>query len=155
MKFFKEVWENLKFTWKYVKEQKLSIIGFGICNIISIIICVIVPIISAKIIVNLTESKFNQLLLMALLLFLIENVRNFINFLGRKFAQTTYRESFCKLQVDLGRTILKLKNDSLDKHSSGLFIQRLTGDTSKMADVFNILSYHLSDILTNIGIFVA
>ena len=50
MKFFKEVWENLKFTWKYVKEQKLSIIGFGICNIISIIICVIVPIISAKII---------------------------------------------------------------------------------------------------------
>ena len=155
MKFFKEVWENLKFTWKYVKEQKLSIIGFGICNIISIIICVIVPIISARIIVNLTESKFNQLLLMALLLFLIENLRNIINFLGMKSAQVTYRETFCRLQIDLGKTILKLKNDSLDKNSSGLFIQRLTGDTSKMADIFNVLSYNLSDIITNLGIFIA
>lgn len=155
MKFFKEILENLKFSWKYVKNQKLTLLGFTICNIFSIIICVIVPIISARMIVNLTENKFSQLLLMGFILFVVENIRNIVNFLGNRFAQITYRETFCILQVDLGKSILKLKNESLDKHSSGLFIQRLTGDTSKMADVFNMLSYHITDIITNIGIFVA
>ena len=58
MKFLKEVWDNLKFTWKYVKSQKINIIGFAICNIVMIIISVIVPVISAKIIVNLTSNNF-------------------------------------------------------------------------------------------------
>ena len=155
MNFIKEVWGNLKFTWKYVKEQKYKVLGFALCNIVMIIISIVVPIISAKIIVDLTNSKFNQLILMAVFLFIFENLRNISTFFARKFGQLTYRETFCKIQVDLGKTILKLNNDTLDKNSSGVFIQRLTGDTSKIADVFNILTFRLSDILTNIGIFVA
>ena len=155
MKFLREVWDNLKFTWNYAKYQKLKIYGFLLCNITSIVISIVVPIISAKIIVDLTNSKFEQLIFMAVILFFVENARNFVNFFGGLFAQKTYRETFCKLQIDLGKTILKLKNESLDKNSSGVFIQRLTGDTSKIADVFNILNFQLADILTDIGIFFA
>ena len=122
MKFLKEVWGNLKFTWNYAKYQKSKIFGFLICNIISIIISIVVPIISAKIIVSLTDSKFAQLIAMAVILFFVENVRNLVNFFGGYFAQKTYRETFCILQIDLGKTILKLKNESLDKNSSGVFI---------------------------------
>ena len=155
MKFLKEVLGNLKFTWRYVKDQKFRLLGYSICNMFAIAVSIIVPIISAKMIVYLTNNVFYQLIVMAVILFFVENIRNVVFFFASYFSQVTYRETFCKLQVELGKTILKLTNDSLDKNSSGVFIQRLTGDTSKIADVFNVLNYHLSDILTNIGIFVA
>ena len=155
MKFFKELFGNLKFAWKYAKKEKLKVYGFMICGIFHIIISVIVPVVSAKIIVNLTNSKLRQVLFVALVLFFVENIRNVINFLARYFSQITYRETFIRLQFDLGKAILRLKNSSIDENSSGVFIQRLTNDTSKIADVFNLLNYQLAELLTNIGIFGA
>ena len=155
MKFLKEVWSNLKFAWIYAKNEKMKIIGFMLCNIIQIAISIVVPIISANIIVNLTANKLFQVLFVAIILYIVENIRNVISFLCRYFAQTTYRETFVRLQLDLGKSILKLKNSSIDENSSGVFIQRLTNDTTKIADVFNILNFHLLDIITNIGIFIA
>ena len=155
MKFLKEVWSNLKFAWIYAKNEKMKIIGFMLCNIIQIAISIVVPIISANIIVNLTANKLFQVLFVAIILYIVENIRNVISFLCRYFAQTTYRETFVRLQLDLGKSILKLKNSSIDENSSGVFIQRLTNDTTKIADVFNILNFNLLDIITNIGIFIA
>ena len=155
MFFIKEVSSNLKFAWKYAKKDKMKIIGFMICNIFQIIISIVVPIISARIIVSLTANKLFQVLVMAIVLFFVENMRNLMSFISRFFAQTTYRETFVRLQLDLGKSILRLKNSAIDENSSGVFIQRLTTDTSKIADVFNILNYHLLDIVTNIGIFIA
>lgn len=146
---------NIKFAWKYAKDQKSKIIGFMICNFFHIIISIVVPILSAKIMVYLTDNELIQVLMVALVLFFVEISRNVISYLCRYFSQVTYRETFTKLQLDLGRSILKLQNSSIDANSSGVFIQRLTTDTSKMADVFNLVNYHLLDILTNIGIFAA
>ena len=60
MKFLKEVFGNLKFTWRYVKDQKFRLLGYSICNIFAIAISIVVPIISAKIIVYLTNNMFYQ-----------------------------------------------------------------------------------------------
>ena len=146
---------NIKFAWKYAKNQKGKIIGFMICNFFHILISIVVPILTAKIMVYLTDNELIQVLMVALVLFFVEISRNVISYLCRYFSQVTYRETFTKLQLDLGRSILKLQNSSIDANSSGVFIQRLTTDTSKMADVFNLVNYHLLDILTNIGIFAA
>ena len=151
----KDLKRNLKFAWKYARYQKGKIIGFIICNFIHILISVVAPIISAQIIVKLTENKLKQVIFMALALFGIEILRNTIHFLSRYFAQVTYRETFTKIQLDLSKSILKLENSCIDNNSSGVFIQRLTTDTSKIADVFNVLNYSLTDVLTNIGIFGA
>jgi len=151
----KEFIKNIKFAWYYAKEQKNKIIGFIICNIINLIIGIVVPIISANIIVSLTDNKLTQVVFIAFILFLVESLRNIISLLVRFFAQRTYRETFTKLQLDLGKSILKLKNSCIDENSSGVFIQRLTNDTSKIADVFNLINFRFSDILTNIGIFCA
>ena len=151
----KDLKRNLKFAWKYARYQKGKIIGFIICNFIHILISVVAPIISAQIIVKLTENKLKQVIFMALALFGIEILRNTIHFLSRYFAQVTYRETFTKIQLDLSKSILKLENSCIDNNSSGVFIQRLTTDTSKIADVFNVLNYSLTDVLTNVGIFGA
>ena len=80
MKFLKEVFGNLKFTWRYVKDQKFRLLGYSICNIFAIAISIVVPIISAKIIVFLTNNMFYQLIGMAVILFFIENLRNAVFF---------------------------------------------------------------------------
>lgn len=146
---------NLKFAWKYSKDQKFKLIKYIICNIISIIISVIVPIFSAKIIIALTDNNFYQLILIAIVIFAVENLRNFIHYFARYYSQVIYRETFIKIQTDLGKQILKLENKSIDENSSGVFIQRLTGDTSRLADIFNVLNIYLTNIITDIGIFGA
>ena len=55
----------------------------------------------------------------------------------------------------MGKCVLKIGNDSLDKNSNGVFIQRMTGDTSKLADIFNNLIGNVSSFIEYIGILVA
>ncbi len=151
----KELKRNLKFAWKYAKDQKLRLIALGICTFFHIVISVVAPIVSAQVIVKLSNNQLKQVLYLAIALFVINIIRNGLNYLCGYFSQVTYRETFIKLQLDLGKSILKLQNSCVDANSSGVFIQRLTGDTSKIADVFNLINYHLLDILTDIGIFGA
>ena len=151
----KDLWKNLAFSWNYAKSEKLKIFGFIICNIIYIVISIILPIISAKIIINLTSNHLDQVLLMSVVLFVIEIIHNIINFLINYFSQVVYRETFKKIQMNLGKSILKLKNSCLDSYSSGVFIQRFSYDTSKIADIFNVINFHLSTILKDVGIFGA
>ena len=153
--FMKEFIKNLKFAWKYSKDQKFKLIKYIICNIIAIIISVIIPILSAKIIVELTNNQFYQLILIAIAIFLIENLRNVINYFCRYYSQVIYRESFINIQTELAKEILKLDNKLVDETGSGVFIQRLTNDTSRLADIFNVLNMYVSNIITDIGIFGA
>ena len=151
----KEFLNNLKFAWKYSKNQKKNLIGFIFTNILIIVISVIVPILSAKIIIYLTDNEFRQLLLIALVILLVEWSRNILNYIGRYNSNVLFRETYVNLQTSLGKEILKIENKNIDSEGSGLFIQRLTNDTSKLSEVFPMLIDFLTNIITNIGIFVA
>lgn len=151
----KELWSNLKIAWIYAKDQKKRLILYVLSNIITIIISVIVPILSARVIVDVTSNQFHQVLLISLVILLVELSRNIVHYFTRYFSQVIYRETFTKIQGKLGSEILKLENQCIDSNSSGVFIQRLTNDTSKIADIFNVLNMYLSNIITNIGIFGA
>lgn len=151
----KELWANLKFAWFYAKEQKGLLIKYIIANVLNIIISLVVPILSAKIIIYLTENNFYQLILMSVAIFIIENIRNLVNYNARHYSQVIYRETFTKIQTDLGKNILKLENKVIDSNSSGVFIQRLTNDTSRLADIFNVLNIYIANIIIDIGIFGA
>ena len=151
----KEFLNNLKFAWKYSKNQKKNLIGFIFTNILIIVISVIVPILSAKIIIYLTDNEFRQLLLIALVILLVEWSGNILNYIGRYNSNVLFRETYVNLQTSLGKEILKIENKNIDSEGSGLFIQRLTNDTSKLSEVFPMLIDFLTNIITNIGIFVA
>lgn len=151
----KEFISNLKFVWKYAKSEKNKLIKYILCNLVAVVVSVVVPIISAKIIVYLTDSMFYQLLMMTVMLCGIELLRNLVNYCSRYYSTVIFRESFIKIQTELGQNILRLENKVIDANSSGVFIQRLTSDTSRLADIFNVLNLYLSRILINIGIFIA
>lgn len=150
-----ELFKNLKFAWKYAKGEKKYLIIFIIANIISICLSIIYPILSAKIIISLTSNNFIQIILIALVILIVESLSSFIHYLTRMCSIKIYRNTLSMLEVDLGRNVLKLENECLDKNGSGVFIQRLTNDTSRMADVFNSLLGMISQVIKYIGILIA
>ena len=151
----KELIYNLKFAWRYAKNQKKLLVLYLLCNIFQIIISVFLPVLSAKIIVSISDNQLMQVLNIALVLLIVELFRNCVVYLTNFFSQKIYRETFVSVQSDLGYEILKLQNKCIDDNSSGVFIQRLTSDTSNIADVFNVLNIYLTHVLTDIGIFAA
>lgn len=151
----KEFFSNLKKAWIYGKGQKKYIIGYIIFNIIFIFINLFVPILSAKAIVELTNNKLAQVVSIGFIIFIVEILRNFANYITSYFRQQIYRETYSKIETTLGAEILRIENQSLDEKGTGLFIQRLTNDASKIADIFVVLNIYLTNILTDIGIFLA
>ena len=138
MEFFK----NLKFAWNYAKDQKKNLIWFIIVNILIIAISVVVPILSAKIIVYLTDNEFHQLLLIAIIILLVEWFRNICNYFKRHNSNILFRETYVNLQTSLGKEILKIENKS---YAKGIFDY-----VSKCKNVtkFEVVELSLHEIFT-------
>ena len=151
----KEFIQSLKFTWKYAKKEKGRIILFGISNLFNVIFSILIPMIDAKIIIELTANHFERLIFMAICLAVNEVLYDLFDFLSRRLSVVVYHHTLEIIGMDLGKNILKLENNSLDEHGSGVFIQRMTGDTDKLADVFNHLVTMFSSLVKYIGILIA
>ena len=151
----KELFKNLKFAWKYVKGQKSKIILLAIIGLLLAVIGVVLPILSARLIVYLTSNELLQLLSIAFVVFAVEILKNIMKYFSDYLLNIVYRETFNNIQISLGKEILKLKNKTLDSNSSGFFIQRLMGDTSKLSSIFNIINSNLTEIISSIGILIA
>lgn len=151
----KEFIQSLKFTWKYAKKEKGRIVLFGIANLFNVIFSILIPMIEAKIIIELTANHFERLIFMAICLTVNEVLYDLFDFLSRRLSVVVYHHTLEILGMDLGKNILKLENNSLDEHGSGAFIQRMTGDTDKLADVFNHLVSTFSSLVKYIGILIA
>lgn len=151
----KETIRNLKRVYSYGKEYKSCLIIQIICCIVGIVINISVPLVSAKFIVNFTDSIWNQAIFMALILLGISTVNEFKTLIIRKNTQIFRRGTVRNMQMSLGRETLKLEQSTLDSNSSGTFIQRLTNDTDKMAGMFTTGMGKLTGFLSNIGSFVA
>ena len=88
----KEFINNLKRVWQYSKSQRFRIILYYCCHIINIANGIILPILYAKIIVQITNKAYYQLALMALIIFFIESL----------YSITDY---FCTINADIhGKT---------------------------------------------------
>ena len=57
---------NVKKTWKYIKTSKKNLFGYGFVSVIEAIISAIIPLLSAKIILNITNGIIAQLILSSL-----------------------------------------------------------------------------------------
>lgn len=145
---------NVKRTWKYIKEAKLNLIGYGIVSIIEAIISAIIPLLAAKVILNITNGIINQLILSAIVVFIIELILYVMIYFKGFFYQKIYQKTLIAIQKSLTKEILNLEVQEIDKNSSGLFINRLNKDTQDIAGLFMEYAYWLSCIITNVGVLV-
>lgn len=151
----KELLKNLKFAWKYAKDQKKKLWLLIIINIVQIVISIVAPILSAKVVISLTSNEYMEILLISVLMFMLDTINRIISYFSRIITIKIYRNILSRLEIDLGNNVLKLENSCLDEYGSGVFIQRLTGDTSSMAGVFNSILEMSTRLITYIGVLIA
>ena len=151
----KELLKNLKFAWKYAKDQKKKMWLLIIINIVQIVISITAPILSAKVVISLTSNEYMEILLISVLMFMLDTINRIISYFSRIITIKIYRNILSRLEIDLGNNVLKLENACLDEYGSGVFIQRLTGDTSSMAGVFNSILEMSTRLITYIGVLIA
>lgn len=150
----KEFLHNLKFAWKYSKDQKWKLFFLFFVNIFLIIISVIIPIYYAKIVVELSNNEFYKIFIVGLILMILDVLRNVFDYFSSLIAQVIYKNSFSKIQIDLGRETLKLENKVMEDNGSGVFIQRISSDASSLADIFYSIFDYTSNILAYLGKYI-
>ena len=143
---------NLKKTWKYIKSAKMNLVGYGAVSILEAIISAILPLLSAKAILNITNGVINQLVISALVIFFIEIILYVMYYFKSFFYRRIYQKTLINIQKSLAKEILNLEIAEIDKNSSGLFIDRLNKDTQDIAGLFMEYTYWISYIITNVGV---
>lgn len=152
----KQTFINLKKVYnKYGKEYKSSLFKIFIFSLFGIITNIFIPILSAKFIINFTDSMFEQAIYMALVILGIYLIEGIKILLIRKNNQIFRRGTVRNIQMSLGSEILKLEQATLDSNSSGTFIHRLTNDTEKMSKIFTNGMVIIIKFLSAIGSFIA
>ena len=152
----KQTFSNLKKVYKkYGKEYKSTLIKIFIFSLFGIATNICIPILSAKFIVNFTDSKFEQAIYIVCIILGIYFIEGIKILLIRKNNQIFRRGTVRNIEMSLGREILKLEQSTLDSNSSGTFIQRLTNDTEKMSRIFTNGMVIIVKFLSAIGSFIA
>lgn len=147
--------KNIKKTWPYIKEAKKNLIIYASVSIIEAIIGAIIPLVAAKVILNITNGLIEQLILSALVVLIVSLIQYVMYLLKGINYLKIFRTTLVNLQIAVARETLKLEVQEIDKSSSGLFIDRLNKDTEDISGMFMEYTYWTSYAITNIGVLVA
>ena len=148
--FFK----NAKKMWPYIKDSKKYLILYLVVSIIEAIIGAIIPLVSAKVILNITNGIIDQLIFASLTVLLISLVMHLSSLFKGLFYQKIYKITLMNLQIAVAKETLKLEVREIDKTSSGLFIDRLNKDTEDISGMFMEYSFYISKVISNMGVLV-
>ena len=151
----KEFIKYLKKSWIFVKNQKKIYVLYILSNIIYVLLNIFVPIVSAQLIVKVTNNEFEQIVLIGIVLFILECIHNLVYTLQCYFSQKIHYEGFVNIQKKIGEEIFKIENKCYEVSGTGVFVERLANDASQLINVFESLNFYMGTLLMNLGIFVS
>jgi len=151
----KETFYNLTKVYSYGREYKKNLIIFSLMSLSFIVINIVVPIITAKQLVYITDNMYLELLLASLIVLIIHFISAINHWILRRNTQMFFRGTTKNIQIEAAKEILKIEVSDIDKQTSGTFIHRINNDTDEMSKIFTRGMGMLCNILTDIGIFVA
>lgn len=150
----KEKITYLKKTWKYFKKYKKIFTLYTIVGLIYSILMAVVPILSAKLITGITNNIMEQVFIFAIIIAATEIVSYvFELFMDMFYFKITGKIVF-DIRKDVTSSILNLETKNFDEKSSGIFVKRIDEDPFEMAWIFNSLRMTITNIFTNIGVFI-
>lgn len=151
----KDAYAVIKKSMPYIKKGKKYIISYGIILTIFIIINIISPLLSAKVVLNITNGMFDKVLIVSAVILFLEVNRNIFEFCGSVIYNKFYFSLLNDVQGDLARETLRLDIKEIDKHSSGVFIDRLTKDAEELSEIFQLTMWYISRIFADVGVLFA
>ena len=147
--------KNIGLSWKYMRGQRKTFILAVLSQLVSVGLKIVAPILSARVIVDLETGIFNKILLTAASLLLVLLVTDLASFVSNMSYNKVYNKTLTNLEKDLVDGVLRITNGCIDEKGTGLFIQRLTTDTSTLATGFNTLADLFSQMFNYLGILAA
>jgi len=149
--FFK----NLGKTWNYVKKYKFNLFIYILISLLISGIGVVVPYFTSKVIIYLTDEKFDLLILIAFLVFITEILRRVLRMISYKVYTLVFQRITLNIRVDIVREIFSLTTSEFDNNSSGVFLDRVGKDCASLSRIFESISNSLINIFTNVGVLFA
>ena len=148
----RSVWTNFKSTYKYAKTGRKYLWLFLIINIIMTIGSVIAPVLVAQRLLALTSNNYGRLLVIIICIFIIEICNTFCRLAYNYFYNKFYYDVRRNLQLELVRETLKITQKDLSNNYSGVFIERINGDTDNLTDIFTTMIDYFSSIIGSLGV---
>ena len=148
----KTFWRNLRRTARYTKSSRKYVIIYIAFGLIEIPIGVIIPMLAAQRILDLTSNHLDQLLYTSLAICGIGLFHNILNFIDRYVYLKLFIQIMTKLRMELSREALKLEVREVDKATTGLFIIRINGDANDVSFVLGEGISQITAVLTRVGV---
>lgn len=150
----KSTFKNLKRSYKFIKNNKKSLILCIILSVLSLPISILTPILSARLLLTLNEGLYDSLLKIAAFLFIVYSIGHILAFISR----IIYKKYIVKIIYDIQKELMKetfnLSCQTFDENGTGLFIERLRSDASVIAEIYDDLTNIIIEICSNLGIFI-
>ena len=147
--------KNLKRVYQYGKKYGKNVFIFTFVSLIFVVINIISPIVGARQLVYLSTNIYDQLFYATLIILGIDFISACNHWILKRNTQVFFRGTAKNIQIAVSKEILKIELSDMDKTTTGTFIQRIGGDTDEMSHVFTRGMGYLTNILTDIGVFVA
>ncbi len=151
----KNTWKNLKQSWKYAKGSRRYLVLFLILGIIQAIGYAIVPLLTANLIIQITEKNVDGLIMTGVWIALVNAFYWLCNALSSVVSNKFSTEILIKLQSILAEETLYLSQKELNNNSSGVFADRINNDCGKIGSTFVEISFTCTSVLANAGILLA
>lgn len=145
---------NLKEVWKYMRRYKKHIILYVLFVLFTTGLGVILPLISAKIVLYLTDGLFEELMITSLVILGLNLVESVVDYFKGICSEYIERNITNAIQIDFIHEFLKLEVSEIDKSSTGAFIERLNNDALNLGYIFFRLSHSVSGLLSKLGTMV-
>ena len=147
--------KNFAFSWKYTEGCRRILAGAVACQIFSALLGIVAPAVSARIIIAYTHNESERVLYIALVLLLVQVLRNLFLVFSNLGYNHAYTKTLSSLEMDLVDNVLRVESRCIDEKGSGLFIQRITSDTGRIASGFNSIADMLSQVINYFGVLCA
>lgn len=154
-KNFGELKTNLKMSWYFVREEKLYFVLIVFLSILLAGIGFIIPLLSAQLLLKLTDGLLKDLMIVAIIMFSVEMLRNVVTYFLRKYFELYSIKATTNAQIKMFEETLKIKTAEIEDNTTGMFIDRINSDTEDIVTTFFHLCTVIINVISNLGVFLA
>ena len=139
---------------KYLLKVKPQIAIYTFLTLITTIISIIIPIINANLLTNLTKFNIKLAFTFALILLLITTIKEILGKISNHSSMKIRESLLYNIRLDMLKQIFKMKQQTFDKITSGHFQERIKTDPEAINNVFSIVQYSMFSMIKELAMLI-
>ncbi len=140
---------------KYFSTAKLSLIFLTILMICICVVEIINPIISANLLIKITEFNVNDAIKFSFLLIIVSLIKGLFNqCVNYIYLKQIKNKIILNIRKDMIKRIFDMKIVNFDIHTSGEFINRLKNDPEQISSILSIVQFSFFNLLADLFVLI-